>query len=147
MIIEKYCKNSAQYCAILQYFSIIAQKTSAILQYFSIIALKYCNNSEKYWLILCYQLRPYCPTSFNRAANQQGLSASHFFALPGGSQLVLCWPPYFARKMALLKSYLPSHAKFKPLFISICKSDVIDMLLSLKTKGNISVFDHDLMLI
>ena len=37
-IIEKYCKNSAQYCAILQYFSFIAQK--------------YCNNSEKYWLIL-----------------------------------------------------------------------------------------------
>ena len=53
MKIQKYCKNSAQYCAILQYFSIIAQKTSAILQYFSTIALKYCNNSEKYWLILC----------------------------------------------------------------------------------------------
>ena len=40
--------------AILQYFLIIAHKTSAILQCFSIIALKYCNNSEKYWLILWY---------------------------------------------------------------------------------------------
>ena len=36
----------------MQYFFIIGQKNSAILQYFSIIALKYCNNLEKYWLIL-----------------------------------------------------------------------------------------------
>ena len=50
---RKILQKFAQYCAILQYFSIIAQKTSAILQYFLIIALKYCNNSEKYWLILC----------------------------------------------------------------------------------------------